>query len=194
MGEAYERLCAGEWYLDSDELRDLREFAADLVDDFNRLGVRADDHRREILQSLLSSVGADTTVLPRFECSYGRHITLGDRAFINRGAHFMDDAAITIGEDVRIGPGAILVTAVHPVDDHDLRRQGWERAAPIAIGDNAWLGARVTVCAGVEVGRNSVIGSGSTVLHSIPDHVFAAGAPARVIRTLPVEGGTNRSE
>ena len=190
MGEAYDRLSSGEWYLDDDELREMRERAGELVDEFNGLGSHADQARRVVLSSLLGSVGSDVTVLPRFECSYGAHISIGDRAFINRGAHFMDDAAIAVGYSARIGPGAMLVTAVHPVDDHKLRRRGWERAAPIAIGENAWLGARVTVCAGVKIGRNTVIGAGSTVIHSVPDHVFAAGSPARVIRHLPAEPAT----
>ena len=168
----------------------MRERAGELVDEFNGLGSRDDHAQRVVLSSLLRSAGADVTVLPRFECSYGAHISVGDRVFINRGAHFMDDAAITIGNNVRIGPGAMLVTAVHPVDDHELRRRGWERAAPIAIGENTWLGARVTVCAGVEIGRNTVIGAGSTVVRSVPDHVFAAGSPARVIRHLPAEPAT----
>lgn len=99
----------------------------------------------------------------------------------------MDDALITIGADARIGPGAQLMTALHPVDDHQRRREGWERAAPIVIGENTWLGASVTVGAGVSIGRNVVIGAGSVVLQDIPDHVVAVGSPARVIRRTPFE-------
>ncbi|WP_236077725.1 DapH/DapD/GlmU-related protein [Rhodococcus sp. P1Y] len=94
---------------------------------------------------------------------------------------------ITIGDDTRIGPGAQLMTALHPVDDHRRRREGWERAHPITVGDNVWLGAAVTVGAGVTIGRNSVIGAGSVVLHDIPDHVVAAGSPAAILRSTPKE-------
>nr|WP_307614913.1 maltose acetyltransferase domain-containing protein [Nocardia flavorosea] len=41
---------------------------------------------------------------------------------------------------VSIGPRAQLLTALHPMDDHELRRQRWETAAAITIGDNVWLG------------------------------------------------------
>lgn len=44
-------------------------------------------------------------------------------AFVNANGFFMDDALITIGADVRIGPGAQLMTALHPVDDHRRRRR-----------------------------------------------------------------------
>jgi acetyltransferase-like isoleucine patch superfamily enzyme len=56
--------------------------------------------------------------------------------------------------------------------------------APITIGDNTWLGGGVIVCPGVTIGENTVIGAGSVVIRDIPDHVFAAGNPARIIRRL----------
>jgi maltose O-acetyltransferase len=46
----------------------------------------------------------------------------------------MDCAPITIGDDVSIGPRAQLLTALHPMTDHDARRQRWETAWPISIG------------------------------------------------------------
>jgi maltose O-acetyltransferase len=70
------------------------------------------------------------------------------------------------------------------MEDHELRRAGWESAAPITIGDNTWLGGGVIVCAGVTIGENSVIGAGSVVTRDIPPRVFAAGNPCRVIRDL----------
>jgi maltose O-acetyltransferase len=70
------------------------------------------------------------------------------------------------------------------MEDHERRREGWERPAPITIGANAWLGGGVIVCPGVTIGENAVIGAGSVVLRDIPDRVFAAGNPARVIRRL----------
>lgn len=78
-----------------------------------------------------------------------------------------------------------LTTALHPIEDHELRREGWERADPITIEENVWLGAAVTVGPGVHIGRNSVVGAGSLVLRDIPDHVVAFGAPAAVVREIP---------
>jgi serine acetyltransferase len=69
----------------------------------------------------------------------------------------MDCAPITIGDDVSIGPRAQLLTALHPIADHEARRQRWETAAPIVIGDNVWLGGGVIVCAGVPIGADTVV-------------------------------------
>ena len=38
---------------------------------------------------------------------------------------------------------------------------------------------------GVRIGSRSVIGAGSVVTRDVPDGVFAAGNPCRVIRELP---------
>ena len=184
MGEQRARLEAGEWYLDDAELQSLRRDCWRRLDRFNAAGADDDDVRHKVLHELLGEVGSGVEVVPRFQCSYGYNISLGDRAFVNANAFFMDDAPIRVGTDVRIGPGAQLVTALHPIDDPDQRREGWEQALPIEIGSNAWLGTGVTVGAGVRIGADSVIGAGSVVLSDVPDRVVAAGTPARVIREV----------
>lgn len=181
------RLARGDWYLDDDELRQRRLECRRKLDSFNAAAADDEKVRTQVLTELLGVVGEGALVVPRFRCSYCCNIRLGDDTFINADGFLMDDAPITIGAHVRIGPGVQLMTALHPVDDHRRRREGWERAAPIHIGENVWLGASVTVGAGVSIGRNTVIGAGSVVLHDIPDHVVAAGSPARVIRHTPVE-------
>ncbi|EOM78556.1 sugar O-acetyltransferase [Rhodococcus rhodnii] len=188
MGEDARRLARGEWYLDDAELQDRRRRCARLLDSFDSVPAEDDRARSEVLRAVVGEVGDGVVVVPRFRCSYGDNIRLGDGVFVNAGAFFMDDAPITLAPNVRIGPGAQLMTALHPVDDHARRREGWERAAPITIGENAWLGAAVTVGAGVTIGRNAVIGAGSVVLRDVPDHVVAAGSPAVVVRHTPVEG------
>ncbi|KRE98722.1 maltose acetyltransferase [Nocardioides sp. Soil777] len=187
MGEQADRLARGEWYLDDDELQRRRRDCWIQLDHFNN--ARADDDaiRARALLKLMGFLGEGALVMPRFQCSYGRNISLGHGAFVNANAFFMDDAPITVGDHARIGPGAQLMTALHPVDDHRRRHEGWERAAPIVLGENVWLGAAVTVGPGVTIGRNSVIGAGSVVLSDIPDHVVAAGSPAKVIRATSVE-------
>ena len=171
-------MLSGEPYrADDPELVAARKACQRLVGEFN-------SGQTEILQQLLGSLGAGSEILPRFQCDYGAQITIGAGCFVNYDAIFLDCASIAIGDHVAIGPRVQLVTALHPVDDHEARRAGWESAAPIAIGDNAWLAAGVIVCAGVTIGDNAVIGAGSVVISDIPARVLAAGNPCRVIRQL----------
>jgi maltose O-acetyltransferase len=76
-----------------------------------------------------------------------------------------------------------LLTPTHPVDPEQ-RRQKWETAEPIAIGDNVWLGGGAIVLPGVTIGENTVVGAGSVVTRDLPANVVAVGNPARVVRFL----------
>ena len=175
----------GEWYQDSDpELADERRRCQRHLDRFNATTADGDARRLAILRELLGGIGDGSRIMPRFQCDYGSLITIGSNSFLNYDAILMDCAPITVGDDVSIGPRAQLLTALHPVDDHELRRERWERAEPIVVGDNVWFGGGVIVCAGVTVGENAVVGAGSVVTRDVPPGVLAAGSPARVIRTL----------
>ena len=91
-----------------------------------------------------------------------------------------------------MGPNCQLVPPVHPLinDERKIRVKAdgtpydIEYAKPIVIGDGCWLASGVTVCGGVTIGKNCVIGAGSVVTKDIPDGVFAAGNPCRVIRKV----------
>ncbi|BAW07428.1 sugar O-acetyltransferase [Nocardia seriolae] len=178
-------MLTGRLYRDNDpELVAERLHCQGLLDRFNATRAGEDDLRRGILEDLLGEIGEGSWIMPRFQCDYGHLIRLGRNSFLNYDAIVMDCAPVTIGDDVSIGPRAQLLTALHPIDDHELRRQRWETAAPIVIGDNAWLGGGVIVCPGVTIGANTVVGAGSVVTRDLPEKVFAAGNPARVLRTL----------
>ena len=173
----------GEWYKDSDPtLVDERRRCQSLLDRFNATPSTAE--RWNISRELLREIGQGSWIMPRFQCDYGHLIRLGSNSFLNYDAILMDCAEITIGDDVSIGPRAQLLTALHPLDDHEMRRERWERAEPITIGDNVWFGGGVIVCAGVTVGKNTVVGAGSVVTRDLPAGVLAAGNPARVLREL----------
>ncbi|MBF6296975.1 sugar O-acetyltransferase [Nocardia amamiensis] len=180
-----DRMLRGELYRDNDpQLIAERRSCQELLDRFNATRSGEDDERREILEKLLGAIGAGSWIMPRFQCDYGYLIRLGRNSFLSYDAIVMDCAPVVIGDDVSIGPRAQLLTALHPMHNHELRRQRWETAAPIEIGDNAWLGGGVIVCPGVTIGANTVVGAGSVVTRDLPARVFAAGNPCRVIRQL----------
>ncbi len=185
VGEHRDRMLRGELYRDNDpELIAERRRCQGLLDEFNATGAGREQRRYALLTELLGAIGEGSWIMPRFQCDYGHLIRLGANSFLNYDAIVLDCAPVTIGDDVSIGPRAQLLTALHPMQDHELRRQRWETAAPITIGDNVWLGGGVIVCPGVSIGANTVVGAGSVVTRDLPRKVFAAGNPARVIRTL----------
>jgi maltose O-acetyltransferase len=141
MRSQRERMLSGERYNPNDpELVESRKACQRLLDVFNA-ALTDDEPSKQVLHQLIGSLGEGSVILPRFQCDYGTHITIGAGCFLNYDAILLDCAPIAIGDNVSIGPRAQLVTALHPVDDHDARRAGWESASPIVLGDNVWLAA-----------------------------------------------------
>jgi maltose O-acetyltransferase len=186
-----ERMLAGEPYLAADpELGELGNNALDLAAAYNSTSSRQGALRRHLLEELLGSIGEDTELRPPLQVDYGSNITIGARCFANFGLVAADVAAITIGDDVQIGPNVQLLTPTHPIDP-GARRAKWEAARPIRIGDNVWLGGGVLVLPGVSIGDNTVVGAGAVVTRDLPANVVAVGNPARILRTIdePQDGG-----
>ncbi len=179
-----ERMLAGDLYLaDDPELDEASAAALELMTAYNATGARQELRRRELLERLLSAIGEETVLRPPLYVDYGTHIRIGARCFANFGLVALDVATITIGDDVQIGPNVQLLTPTHPVEPGP-RREKWEAAEPITIGDNVWLGGGAIVLAGVTIGENSVVGAGAVVTRDLPADVVAVGNPARVVRTI----------
>ncbi|WP_437731830.1 sugar O-acetyltransferase [Sorangium sp. So ce1335] len=179
-----ERMLAGDPYIaDDPEIAERSAAALDLMAAYNATSVRQRPLRRRLLEQLLGSIGEGTEIRPPFYVDYGSQITIGARCFANFGLVALDVAPITLGDDVQIGPNVQLLTPTHPVEPEP-RRQKWEAAKPIKIGNNVWLGGGAIVLPGVTIGDNTVVGAGSVVTRDLPANVVAVGNPARVIRTI----------
>ncbi|MEV0725545.1 sugar O-acetyltransferase [Micromonospora purpureochromogenes] len=184
MTSMRERMLAGEPYIANEPeiIADL-DRAAQLMERFNTTAATDPQGRLAALRELLGSLGEGSWIRPPFHCDYGWQIHVGPRCFVNFNAVFLDVARITIGADVQIGPNVQLLTPTHPIEPGP-RREKWEAAKPITIGDNAWLGGGAIVLAGVTVAANTVVGAGAVVTKDLPPNVVAVGNPARPVRTL----------
>ncbi|MFX0538477.1 sugar O-acetyltransferase [Ornithinimicrobium sp. Y1847] len=179
-----ERMDAGELYIaDDPELGEMSSAALDLAQAYNATTVRQGPLRRQLLEELLGHIGEGSEIRPPFHGDYGSKISIGDRCFANYGLVALDVAPITIGDDVQMGPNVQLLTPTHPVEPQ-ARKDKWEAAEPITIGDNVWLGGGVIVCPGVTIGKDTVVGAGAVVTKDLPDGVVAVGNPARVIKKV----------
>ncbi len=179
-----DRMLAGELYLADDPVLGAEALrAAELCAEYNATAPADRAGRRRVLEGLLGSVGEDVEIRQPFRVDYGYQIHVGPRTFANWGLVAADVARIEIGADVQIGPNVQLLTPTHPLEAQP-RRDKWEAAEPITIGDNVWLGGGVIVCPGVTIGADTVVGAGSVVVRDLPAGVLAVGSPARVVRSL----------
>ena len=182
-----ERMLAGDLYIaDDPENARLAQRALRLADAYHRASVAEDAGARSLLAELLGTLGEDAYVKPPLFVDYGENVHIGPRTFVNYNLTALDVATITIGADCQLGPGVQLLTPTHPVEPEP-RRQKWEAAQPITIGNNVWLGGGAIVLPGVTIGDNTVVGAGSVVTRDLPANVVALGNPARVVKTLEPE-------
>ena len=180
----FERMLAGDLYrADDPVITEAHHRAVRLVDRYNHSSVDDPEERRRLLGELLGTFGTGSVIRPPMACDYGSFLHVGDHTFVNFGLVALDTAAIVIGDHCQIGPNVQLLTPTHPLDP-DLRRDGWEGAGPITLGNNVWLGGGVIVLAHVAIGDDTVVGAGAVVTRDLPPGVVAVGNPARVIRHL----------
>lgn len=167
------------------EHRAARTRAKMLCQQLNQL--RADQKKaRAAIYTQLFGASHSPFIELGFYCDYGYNIHLGQQFFANHHCVMLDADTITIGDNVLLGPNVHLYTTTHPLDA-PLRTQGLQQCAPVVLGDQCWLGGNTVVMPGVTIGKAAVIGAGSIVTESIPDHALAFGQPCRVQRLLPSE-------
>lgn len=183
MSREREKMLAGEPYdpLDA-ELVAARIRARDLCQALNATRESDADDRRRILTELFAAGGDEVWMQPPFYCDYGSNIRLGRRVFFNFNCIVLDVCEVRIGDHTLFGPAAQIYTATHPLDY--LERRTSESGKPIDIGPDVWVGGGAIICPGVTIGARSVVGAGSVVTRDLPEAVFAAGNPCRVIRRL----------
>lgn len=153
------------------------------------------------------------SVLHRPDWVYGPHrMVVGDRVLILHGAWLAverqawdaPEPAIHIGDDTAIRPyctisaaesvtieSDVVIAAFSTIIDSD---HTWDAGrpsvlrnplatAPVRVGRGTWIGERVAVLRGADIGEFCMIGTNSVVKGTIPDHSVAVGAPARVVGT-----------
>jgi maltose O-acetyltransferase len=183
MTTEHQKMLNGELYdpLDPD-LAAARERARDLCQALNATRESEQEERRRILRDLFGRGGDSVWMQPPFFCDYGSNIELGERVFFNFNCIVLDVCPVRIGSFTLFGPAVQIYTPMHPFNAELRRRQ--EYGKPVEIGSDVWVGGGAIILPGVRIGSRTVIGAGSVVTRDVPDDVFAAGNPCRVIREI----------
>jgi acetyltransferase-like isoleucine patch superfamily enzyme len=113
-------------------------------------------------------------------------VRIGSGCFLNLGVMVAALALVEIGDHCMLANGCVVTDADHRHDDRDVPVpwQGFTTKGPTRIGDNVWCGANVVVTSGVTIGERCVVGANSVVTRDLPPWSVAAGAPARVLRSI----------
>jgi acetyltransferase-like isoleucine patch superfamily enzyme len=113
-------------------------------------------------------------------------IRIGSGTSLNLGVMIAAVELVEIGDHCMFANHCFITDGNHRFDDPDqpVPWQGFTTKGPTRIGDNVWCGAGVVVTSGVTIGERSVIGANSVVVTDLPPFSIAAGAPAKVLRTI----------
>ncbi len=171
-------MASGEWYC-----------CLDLAYEEMRRAARRACHQHRVMEpdargacapllADLVTLGRDCWIEAPFHCSYGINLTLGDRVYLNAGCVVLDSAPVRIGAGSLLGPGVHIYCADHHRDP-DKRRAGLERALPVTVGADVWIGGGAMLLPGVTVGDGAIVAAGAVVSRDVAAGSRVAGIPAR---------------
>jgi len=107
-----------------------------------------------------------------------KNLTIGKRVAVGHNAKFICFGPVEIGDDCMLAANFTINSASHDVSS--LRPY----CVSTVVGSRVWIGLNVCICAGVNVGDDSVIGAGSIVLKDVASNTVSAGVPCRFIRNI----------
>lgn len=113
---------------------------------------------------------------------FNHALQIGDNSGIGQFSEIYGD--VRIGNDVMMGTNCIIYTVNHAFDrlDIPMRQQGSSDVKPVIIGDDVWIGGRVTILPGVHIGRGAIIGAGAVVTKDVPEFAIVGGNPAKILK------------
>ena len=106
------------------------------------------------------------------------HLQIGRDCVIDIGVVLDLEERITIGDNVLVGPQAMILTSSHELGPRE-HRAGPLIRNPVIISDGAWIGARCVILPGVTIGAGAVVEAGSVVNKDVPPNMRFGGIPAK---------------
>lgn len=142
---------------------------------FNRLRLAA-------VKRVVRKCGVGVMVKSGCYFGNGSRLTIGDRSQL--GQHARLNGEIHIGNDVLMAQDVVMMATSHRYDRLDIPiiAQGEAEEVPIHIGDGAWIGTRVIILPGVDIGHDSIVAAGAVVTKSCPPFSILGGVPARIVK------------
>ncbi|MEP7167090.1 MAG: acyltransferase [Candidatus Woesebacteria bacterium] len=141
--------------------------------------------RGDFWRLFLHSCGENVKIMDRVRINTPKNISIGNNIFIHHDSELdASRAKITIGNDVSIGMGALILTFNHIYSSKKIpiSRQG-TIGKEVKIENNVWIGARSIILSGVTIHSGSIIGAGAVVTKDVAPYTVVGGVPAKFIKS-----------
>ncbi|SCZ87290.1 BZ3500_MvSof-1268-A1-R1_Chr2-2g04756 [Microbotryum saponariae] len=103
--------------------------------------------------------------------------------YSNFGLTVLECAEVTFGDRVLVAPNVQVYAATHSVDVAE-RQAGLERAYPVTVGDDCWIGGSAVLIGPCHIGNGCTVAAGAVVRGTFPDNCVIGGTPARILKKL----------
>lgn len=136
--------------------------------------------RTWLASKIFLQAGHDIKVSRNVRFGSGKNVVIGSYSGLNVGCWIGNDTII--GNDVMFGPEVSILSGGHNFERTDIpmREQGATPRKPVVIGDDVWIGTRVIILPGIQIGSHAIIGAGSVVTKDVPEYAVVAGNPATI--------------
>lgn len=143
-----------------------------------------------LYRSQFASCGRNVYFYPTRSYFYYRTIEAGDDVYIGPGAMLLArDSAIILGNKTQLGPNVSIIGGNHATHipgklmfDYTVKDKRPEDDLSVILEGDNWVGAGSTILNGVHIGRGAIIAAGAVVTKHVPPYAVAGGIPARVIK------------
>jgi len=115
-------------------------------------------------------------------------IVLGNDVYIGPGAVLSASVSgIIFGNKIQLGPNVTMMGGDHNISVigkymYDVIEKLPENDVPIVIEDDVWIGTGAIILKGVTIGEGAVVAAGSVVNKDVPAFSIVGGVPAKVLK------------
>lgn len=139
--------------------------------------------KRLSARKIFKSIGNNTNFRPHTKIRGYSNISLGNRSSIGDNCKIIANAEVKIGNNVLMAPEVMILTENHNIKPNELIIDSGTSKKSVIIGDDVWIGTRVTILPGAKVGDGVVVAAGAVLVDKeYPPYTIVGGVPARVIK------------
>jgi maltose O-acetyltransferase len=155
-------------------------FAKHLPASYSKINLSSRYIRAFCGKLILSKCGQNVNI--ERGATFSSKVELGNNSGIGINASIAGKTII--GDHVMMGPDCAIYNRNHDFTrlDIPMNEQGYSEEKIVVIGDDVWIGGRVTILPGIRIGKGSIIAAGAVVVKDVPDYAVVGGNPSRILK------------